>query len=229
MKKIKHIITSAPSRMYLYAAALVIVSITVGVTLAYLAANSAKTNTIVIDKGDISINESFSKPESLSLDNKTQKVVKVHNSANTDCYVRVFVDFSDSEVGKRSLVSNDDQNYISWEEFTSTTVPQTIAPNWVYVNDAGSPLRGYFYYTQKVAAGDYTPPLFSWVETRFDKQTASGPDESYLTAASSDLITDFEIIVYSESVQTVDLGNELDNYSDAWTYFLTKNRPAAAP
>ncbi|MBQ1388990.1 MAG: hypothetical protein IIY78_05125 [Clostridia bacterium] len=161
MKKIKHIISYFSSRIYLCIAAAVIVSLTVGVSLAYLAAHDNEPNTIIIDKGDTTISETWSEPTTLDED-AVQKVVQVHNNADTPCYVRVFVDFSDSEISKRALVSNDTQNdgrYYTWDEYKSH-----LPTDWEYNSS-----DGYFYYTKPLAAqsdgtGDDTTPLFRWVK-----------------------------------------------------------------
>ena len=246
MKKIKHIISYFSSRIYLCIAAAVIVSLTVGVSLAYLAAHDNEPNTIIIDKGDTTISETWSEPTTLDED-AVQKVVQVHNNADTPCYVRVFVDFSDSEISKRALVSNDEagtdnSKYITWDAFTSTASPQTIAPDWVYNSS-----DGYFYYTKPLAAqndnntDDDTTSLFRWVKTLYTKQSANGAaNEQYLdTMGSEAYIKDFEIIVYSESVQTIltdgSVATDTDTennqikpaYKVAWENFL--NKPNTTP
>ena len=228
MKKHKLNITSVSKGVLFCAGAAAVVSMSVGVSLAYLAANKNTPNEIKIDKGVISINEVFSEPSPLQLDNVTKKVVQVQNNGNSDCYVRVYVAFSDSDIAKKSLVSNTEpvspaaqpaaDSYITWAAFTSTSTPQTISPHWVY-----NSTDGYFYYTQKVPAGENTEPLFRWVKTEYGKQTAGGNDnEQYYDGTNgSDFIKNFEIIVYSESVQTVDMGNEVA-YNVAWQNFLSK-------
>ncbi len=89
-----------------------------------------------------------------------------------------------------------------------------IAPNWVFMGDADSPsdedaiLGGYYYYTKPLAAGEKTPPLFTYIKTVTDEVKA------------------FDIQVYAESVQTVDSdGNdqsaETDGYKTIWKDFLS--------
>ena len=223
MKKIKHIISYFSSRIYLCIAAAVIVSLTVGVSLAYLAAHDNEPNTIIIDKGDTTISETWSEPATLNED-AVPKVVQVHNNAATPCYVRVFVDFSDSEISKRALVSNDDSNYWTWDEYKSH-----LPTDWFY-----NSTDGYFYYTKPLAAqsngtDDDTTPLFRWVRTLYTRQSASSTalNETNLNAMGSEAyIKDFEIIVYSESVQTIKTdGSTATDYSDAWRNFLNKSNP----
>ncbi len=206
-------------------AAAVMIFAAVGVTLAYLGGSSEKENKLTVGEGLVSINETFSSPSAQTLsDNVFQKVVKVKNTGTDDCFVRVFVDFSDQYARDKAWVSqNKDSGYILWNDFV--TASQTISPDWVFIpeTDANGALGGYFYYTKKVAKNAETPPLFSYIKTDYSKQSDGTTNETYLNNTSSeDFITDFDIIVYSETVQTVDHGTVYSDsqWQQAWKSFL---------
>lgn len=149
--------------------------------VAYFADKDSAKNKISIGKNDISITEEFSTPDSISPGDVITKkpVVKV---SGTDCYVRMFCEFDDSNVTYANL----DFNTTDW----TTKQPD-----------------GYYYYKHKLSDGEETKPLFTKVT--IDDTVA---DES---------ITDFDIIIYSESAQAYDTYNheEFKDYKEAWQFW----------
>ena len=133
-----------------------------------------------------------------------EKVVSVKNTGSVPCFVRVFLDLSDSRFsdGKVKLSANG-TDYDSADEFHSH-----LPEDWVYISDQHNALDGYYYYTKALNPGGETTPLLSSVKTDFESVYD---------------IADFDILVYSESVQTVEIdtnGTVYSNYADAWRSFL---------
>ncbi len=193
-------------------AAGVILSLT-SVTLAYLGTLKNKENRITVGHDDVSITEDFSSPEKMEMRNYTTKEIKVTNTGNVPCYVRVFAEFSDSKVAAGASVMTENFEYKSWADFKDelADATNTISENWRYVKSTGTDdkIGGYFYYTKKLPVGASTEaPLIRGVKTDF----SSGTDNNI------DRIKDFDIIVYSETVQTTELGGEEfeDNEKPAW-------------
>lgn len=105
--------------------------------VAYFADRDSAVNKISVGKNDISIIESFNPPDSMSPGDTFVKepVIRV---SGTDCYVRVFCEFSDSNVDYAQL----DFNTTDWTE---------KQPD------------GYYYYKHKLSDGQETKPLFTKV------------------------------------------------------------------
>lgn len=131
MKKHKKVIAVITS-------ALAVTALTISAT-AYFSNTDKAINKTSIGKNDISITESgFSTPDSVSPGDSIVKepVVKV---TGTDCYVRIFCEFSDSNVNYANL----DFNTTDWTE---------KQPD------------GYYYYKHKLSDGEETKPLFTRVK-----------------------------------------------------------------
>lgn len=160
--------------------AVLVASVTMS-AVAFFADKDSAVNKISIGKNDISITEQFSTPDSISPGDVITKkpVVKV---SGTDCYVRIFCEFSDSNVNYAKL----DFNTTDWTEKQAD---------------------GYYYYKHKLSDGEETKPLFTKVTI----------DD---TIADSE-ISDFDIIVYSESAQAYDTYNhtEFTDYRTAWQFW----------
>ena len=130
----------------------------------------------------------------------------------------MYADFSNSDVRSRSYLSNDPEaaagSFYSAER--STTGDTYIAhlsetaPHWEFVaDDSATPLAGYYYYTEPVAPGASTEPLFTYVKT---------------TNATDADITQYDIMLYSESIQVTDLSGEAyGTYALAWTDVLSRS------
>ncbi len=207
--------------------AALVVSMGVGVTLAYLGQIRQKSNKIEVGLGDVSIQEEFESIDIQETENVNRKKIQVKNTGSTPCYVRVFAEFSDSRAAKLAKVTSSEtapakesNMWYSWDNFRLETQNEdnTVSPGWVYVSDS-TKLSGYFYYKTKLAPGEVTKePLITWVLTDFDgTRTDSNPD----------LIRSFDITVYSETVQATEITadgtkTEYTDWRNAWQSFLIR-------
>ena len=158
------------------------------------------------------ISEVFEEPTYVQT--QTAKVVTVKNEGTADQFVRVYLDFSDSRIRDKSriLYSENQQEGVTWDAFLAN-----LPEGWAYVAETdsdGALLGGYFYYTKALKPGETTPPLIQGVKTAQETNT--------------DNITDFDIVVYSESVQTTEIYADIPatpdsswNWRAAWTSFLS--------
>lgn len=196
----------------------VILLVGLGVS-AYFTDDNTKDNTVTPADNNVEVSEDYIPPtEQIVGDNIYEKKVAIVNESNTPCYIRVYMDFSDSKVRNRSCLSNDPNKsaesfYSAKRETTGETYIaklSEVAPNWAFVPDSDySPLAGYYYYTKLVPVGQSTEPLFTYVKTNNE---------------TNDDIQQYDIIVYSESIQKSDMdGKEYNDYAVAWTDFLSKS------
>ncbi len=212
------------NRILICTAAAFLILGAVGITAAYLGARDNKTNKLNIDKGDEVISEVWSEPNFQTIANETDKHVSVTNKGSTPCFVRVYVDFSDSGIAEKAQLSEDGTSYKSWSEFKAS---HSSGTDWIYIPyDEQGKLGGYFYYTKSVSGSASTPPLIQKVKTDF-----SHNETKYNEAETTDgdFITDFDLIVYSETVQTVDNGidysTQTDGWKTMWKIFLKDDQP----
>ena len=175
----------------------------------FLGNKDPKTNTIKIAEDTASISETFSSPDKQVTDQTDHtKSVAVKNTGSAECFVRVYLELSDSRLaGDKVQLSADGTNFKSWAEFKEASVSPA---DWVYIDNTGTALDGYFYYTKKLAPGAATSDLIKKVRTAYNDVYD---------------IPDFEIIVYSETVQTVETDESGTQYTDsqwetAWKSFL---------
>ena len=194
-----------------------IAALSSALTLAYLGVSAEKKNKLNIDKGNAAVSEVFSSPEYQLTTNTTTKEVAVQNSGKEPCYVRVYVGFTDSVAQSKTKLSPDGTNFYSFEDFINYINNDTNS-KWKY-ESGDNALGGYFYYTEKVPGNGKTSTLFKSVQTDF----AHGERNS-ATLSDIDMISDFGIIVYSETVQTSDNGVE-KTYQEAWQSFLRVPAP----
>lgn len=208
------------------ACALGVLLLCVGVTLAYLGAAKKEENKVVVGKGDVSIEESdWSQPSTQSMENTDNKSVDVKNTGTVPCFVRVYMEFSDSEVASVASVTDGADTERTWSAFKTALANTTNTnPNaWKYVTgDSNDKLNGYFYYTSPVAPGDSTSELIRSVKTDYNGDNNND--------SNIDKIKAYDIIVYSETVQTI--GTDGTDYGatgytstnggwyDAWASFL---------
>ena len=143
-----------------------------GVTYAYLIANDSKVNEFRVGENDIEIVEEFTAPPELKPGANITKKPSVHNTGNLPCFVRMRVDFSDSEAEKFCEVDYNKTN------------------SWFY-NEGD----GYYYYTKILQPGGHTEPeLFTNVHIK-EEYEENGVKKKYTV---NDMI-DFDIMVYAES------------------------------
>ena len=201
------------------AAVLAVACFSTGLTLAYLGTAQQKKNEITVGKGDVSIDEQFSQPSELQMSNNTtQKQIKIKNTGTVPCFIRVYAEFSDSEIAAMTRVNGIESTNFekTWSEYKTFLQNSSNSNDWQYVpeNDS-SGLGGYFYYKHIVDPNaETTVPLITDVQYSF----TSTPADSNI-----DKIKSYEMIVYSEVVQTVDTnGTEYTDaqWNTAWRKFL---------
>ena len=238
---------SKKSNRNLFIIAAVVAVLLVGAIIAYLMANDKKINDFVVGRGDDTVEETFNKPTKLSVGsaNPFQKQVQVKNTGENPCFVRVYMDFSDSSVKDMTYfydVTKDSESmpdfyqvdnngdYVldtegnkiilpDWYKANSVDIEGTenwLNKKWVYVSDTDDGLYGYFYYTVPLDPDASTEDLINWVTTVF-----------------GDKVKQFDIYVYSETVQTVGIdGTDYGipdettgdyNWREAWTKYLREN------
>lgn len=174
-------------------------------TLAYFTSSDEVTNRFMgvyppeeKPVADITVTEIFEPPTEKS-DEPFQKSVQIENNGNIDCYIRVRLEFSSSEVRDISWLSNDDDKdnedaYINASEYRYSTLPD----GWEYREE-----DGFYYYTEAVAPSDRTASLIKWVKTVFPDDDSVDTDE-------------YDIYVYSEAVPSDDEDGERMTYEEAW-------------
>lgn len=199
------------------AAALILAAATAITVYAYLQNTIQQPNTFTIGENEVSVTEAFTEPDVMRMNDTFDKVVYVQNTGTSDQFVRAYLDFSDSRVRDKAKIvytKNGTQTEKSWSEFLSD-----LPDNWEYVSETdtdGAELGGYFYYGKILKVGETTPPLMDGVKTDF---TTSQGDTNV------DNISDFDIVVYTESVQTTEINAAGTVYTDndwrlAWKKFL---------
>ena len=174
-------------------------------TLAYFTSSDEVTNRFMgvyppeeKPVADITVTEIFEPPTEKS-DEPFQKSVQIENNGNIDCYIRVRLEFSSSEVRDISWLSNDDDKdnedaYINASEYRYSALPD----GWEYREE-----DGFYYYTEAVAPSDRTASLIKWVKTVFPDDDSVDTDE-------------YDIYVYSEAVPADDEDGERMTYEEAW-------------
>ena len=186
---------------------------------AYFTSLDVRNNELTIADNTAVIAERFSPPAEQTVnENVFPKEVAVENTGTSPCYVRVYADFSNSFIRSRSFISDDtnetELTFYSAERTIDDTDNVTTfvehlnsGGDWVFVpEDSASVLAGYYYYTRPLGIGESTPVLFTYIKT-------VNPTE--------DDIDQFDIYVYSESMQLSDInGSTYTDYEAAWTDFL---------
>ncbi len=117
---------------------------------------------------------------------------------------------------KEVKVKKNDGNEVSWSVFKTT--PST---DWEYVAEGASgydaKMQGYFYYKKVVPVNGETSLLIKGVNVDYNGDNN--------TDSNIDKIQDFEMIVYTETVQTTEIDASGTVYNDdkwkkAWESFL---------
>ena len=177
----------------------------VAVTFAFYTSTDAVTNRFSGENHPdeekdvkIAVTESFEPPPSKD-PVPFQKKVQIQNTGNTDCFIRVRLEFSSSEIRDISWISNDPDKdntnaYIKASEFPYSTLPD----GWEYRES-----DGFYYYQQPVPPEERTVPLIQWVKTVFPTDSSVDADR-------------YDIYVYSEAVPAVDANGVSLTYDDAW-------------
>ena len=193
------------------------ISLSVGLSIAYLGETKAKENTVIVGHGDVSIEESFPEVSEQSMLNEDMtKEVAVVNTGTVPSFARLYAEFSDSDIAAHAKVKVGDQTY-SWEKFktglslTDASAEGYIASDWRYVKDSNDGLCGYFYYTKKLnvkvddeSTGYKTTNLFDAVTLDYRRYN---DQSSVVDGSNIDNIRPVEMIVYGELIQTVETGS----------------------
>ena len=208
-----------------------ILAASVGTTLAYLGAKQNADNTIKVGTDIAEVSETFTEPSIQQQNNETTKEIKVKNTGSVPCFVRVYAEFSDSEIASIAKVNNNgtdnyDKTWTQYKEYLADTT-QSSAEDWQYIPESSdSVLGGYFYYKKVVQPVDdaATPTVDESVTSSLIKKV----QVNYATN-NIDEIRDYEMIVYTETVQTVDTDGTdyaaqgvTDGWKNAWYKFLNK-------
>ena len=199
------------------AAAAFVAAASFGITLAYLGDTTGKDNTVIVGHGDEEISEEFSAPSEVSMSNEVEKKFSITNTGTVPLFARLYAEFSDSTIADKAKVKVGDKEY-KWADFKLKMAEspdqrddddKDILPvNWRYMreNPENGKLGGYFYYTKvlptSAQATDDNPKV---TERLFDSVVYSYSDDEH--ESNIDLISGFEMIVYSETVQTVETGS----------------------
>lgn len=175
-------------------------------SFAYLVSAQWEDNNIGIGGNTVDIVEEFNPPPELNVGiNEYDKEIRIKNNGEGECFIRLFLAFGDGEVENVSEVSSDNRN--SYQ--TLTELKNNPPEGWTFLND--EILGGYFYYMSPVNAGESTTPLITDVKTNF---------------VTAEDIKQYEILVYTESVQTRDINGELFTgeapWKQAWTEFISR-------
>ncbi len=212
--------TPADNKNRIAAAAVPIVLIAVSMiaVLAYLMAlSNREINSVTVGYDSIEVVEDFKPPEKQEVNTEYKKTVQIRNNGTVPCFVRVYVEFSSSAVRECSELSCDGgSTFYPADNSSENAFIKNLPDNWVFVSDTSDKLSGYFYYTKPLlttGSSVVTAPLFTHVRT------------TYSDAAD---ITQYDIIVYSESVQTIakngsDLAASSSGWREAWNEFLETN------
>lgn len=183
------------------ALSVLIITLGIGLTIAYLGRSASKENTIIVGIGDASIDEQFSEPSEQRMVNENmRKEVTVKNTGTVPCFVRVYAEFSDSEVADSASIYSYGVK-MSWSDYKNALTAADFSPDWQFIPLTGGTdpkeLRGYFYYKKILQPGESTSKLIEGVATDF---------RTYENDSNIDRIKAYEMIVYSETVQTVETG-----------------------
>ena len=189
------------------AAALAVVSLSVGLTLAYLMDAKNKENTVKVGYGDQQISEEFLEPSVQTMDNTNDKKVSVVNKSTIPVFARVYMNFSDSRVADKAKVTYKDnsntEHEVTWAGFIDEMKSDSNGTDWKYI-DTDDELGGYFYYTKALEAPKAEPDGTEQTSNLIEKVHVNYGDSA--DDSNIDKIQPYEVIVYSEVVQTVETG-----------------------
>lgn len=179
--------------------ALLLCIVSVSASFALFSSWKTAENNLSVGHNEIEVVEDFDPPPKLEQDTTFRKTVQVRNTGNVPCYVRVFADFSDSEIRDVALFSADGATFSPVADYQAN-LPQ----GWVYDKNTN-----YYYYTVPVQPGEATPALFHSVQVKFPNEQS---------------VREFQIIVSADSIQTAGAdGVEIGNYKTAWETFLSEH------
>ncbi|MBO5561529.1 MAG: hypothetical protein J6A07_07725 [Firmicutes bacterium] len=192
------------------AAAAAVVGLIVGlsaVTLGFLGDSVGIGNKFTIGHNKSKVDEITDNYNQTTGDKTYTKEVRVQNEDNVPCFVRVYMDFSNSAAEDKCEFSNDEKGdsavFHSNDAYRSelAAATNTTAEKWIYVSHADdSLLGGYFYYIIPVDPGESTDTLIKQVKIK--------------NGDNADAIKDFNILVYSETVRSDEKAPDWSKLSD---------------
>lgn len=192
-----------------------------GVSAAYLIYQESIVNIIQAGGNTISITEEFEPPKKQEIgDNVFKKRVQIENTDETACFIRVFMEFSDSDIKQRAQISPDGRSWYPAGEYGSPDF-ENFPQNWCYISREEDPLLGgFYYYTLPVNPGERTVPLAEQILVSYEQDSQ---------------IRDFDILVTADSVQTSifeeqedgsftaeDVSQQDEGWKQAWTEYLER-------
>lgn len=119
--------------------------------LAYQTDRDRVINNFTVGYNESSVIEEFEKPTSLAPGTSFKKTVRVKNTTNSKCYVRIFAEVNNQDAAK----------YVKMDIDTS---------KWTKQSD------GYYYYHDILNEGEITSPLFTKVNISADANTETLKD-----------------------------------------------------
>jgi hypothetical protein len=181
-----------------------------GGTWAYRSLTRDATNRIRVSRNTIAIDETFEPPQVQSADpdntdhNILTKQVRIRNTDSASCFVRVFLDFSDSSIKELAYMrQTEDSDWVKAEDYGDWL--NENSSDWTYIpapsdeSEEDIPeaelaafkesqlIGGYYYYTHPLKSGEETTLLLDSVKVEY-----TDPAQ----------IIDYDVIVTSESIQT---------------------------
>lgn len=169
-------------------AVLLIITVGVGATLAYLTGNAEKQNNMQVGRivGSIVEDQWMDNP-SVSTGKAVAKNPAVKNEdPNTSAYTRIKLVTSDS----RMIVDCLDEKEKKLFTIGDSIANGSVFGDWVYED-------GYFYYNQVLEAGATTSPLFSFIQVNTDRA-----DDIFVGKLESESSYPFDVYVMAELVQS---------------------------
>ncbi len=175
-------------------------------------------NQILAGSNTITVTEDFKPPKKQEVgENEFVKKVQIENTDKTDCFVRVFMNFSDSDVRDLAQISPDGKTWYQASVYMSPDA-LVLPENWVYIPETDDLLGGYYYYTKAVRRNEKTTPLMERI---------------LITYTDAEQIRDFDVLVTADSIQTwineeqedgsvtaKDISEEADGWITAWTEYM---------
>ena len=181
-----------------------------GGTYAYFTYLREMKNRFTIGHNEITVTEEYDPPDEIIPGEETSffKKFQVENTGSVLCYVRVRLDYSDSDM-QQFCTNVLGENRAPAEEW-GDRIEEFSDGRWIFGTD------GWYYYRDVLEVGERTDRLLEKVEV-------SVPQEL------EDRIKEFEILVYGESIQTMinqagedgkPTAAEADDYREAWEQIL---------
>ena len=119
--------------------AVILCTLSINNIVAYLSDTETKINELTIGSVEIEILEDFEPPKELVPDMEFKKDVKITNTGESDCYIRIKAVYTDSVMGDHCSLDIDTENFVYNTE------------------------DNFYYYIHKLPVGETTPSLFTTV------------------------------------------------------------------